>query len=210
MIFKAELLIPSLVCHWLFSACNLMWNVICTVHAPFYHMQAFPNHEWATCCHIHLVQKVRQRFLEPAGSKYPTTVNNSKIYILLSRPCSWMWHLKCWNCVRNGSARITETGETRSPKLENSYRHCAVILQCEHARIHSLNQQKVLWLDRPFLLHLNAVLIIRVIIDSSVSVLYYTLSIGIFKSAPFGERTRCFRPSIAAISHTISAHKVSH
>ena len=31
---------------------------------------------------LHLTQKVPRRFLKPAVCKYPTTVNNSKIYIL--------------------------------------------------------------------------------------------------------------------------------
>ena len=56
-------------------------------------------------------------FLKPAVFKYRTTVNNSEIYILLPKPCPWMWHLMCGNHVRNGSDRKPETGKTRSLKL---------------------------------------------------------------------------------------------
>ena len=56
-------------------------------------------------------------FWKPAVCKYPTTVNNSEIYILLPKPCPWMWHLMCGNRVRFGSDRMPETGKTHSLKL---------------------------------------------------------------------------------------------
>ena len=55
--------------------------------------------------------------------------------------------------------------------LINSYRRCAVILSRGHVR---MNQHKGLWLDRQFLLYLNAVLIIRVIFDSTCGALCCT------------------------------------
>ena len=66
---------------------------------------------------IHLAKLIPQRFLKPAVCKYPTTVNNFEIYILLPKPCPWMWHLMCGNRVRNGSDRKPKTGKTRSLKL---------------------------------------------------------------------------------------------
>ena len=46
---------------------------------------------WSTAMmkdvHIHLAQKVSRRFLKSAVCKYPTTVNNSEIFILLPKPC---------------------------------------------------------------------------------------------------------------------------
>ena len=67
--------------------------------------------------HIHLAKLIPMRFLKPAVCKYPTTVNNSEIYILLPKPCPWMWHLMCGNRVRDGSDRKPKTGKTRSLKL---------------------------------------------------------------------------------------------
>ena len=37
--------------------------------------------------HIHLAKLIPKQFLKPAVCKYPTTVNNSEIYILLPKPC---------------------------------------------------------------------------------------------------------------------------
>ena len=66
---------------------------------------------------LHLAKLIPQRFLKPTVCRYPTTVNNSEIYILLPKPCSWMWHLMCGNRIRNGSDRKPETGKTCSLKL---------------------------------------------------------------------------------------------
>ena len=65
---------------------------------------------------LHLAKLIPRRFLKPAVFKYPTTVNNPEIYILLPKPCPWMWHLMCGNRVRNGSDRKPETGKTCSLK----------------------------------------------------------------------------------------------
>ena len=40
-------------------------------------------------------KKFLSGFLKPAVCKYPNTVNNSEICILLPKPCPWMWHLMC-------------------------------------------------------------------------------------------------------------------
>ena len=88
---------------------------------------------------IHLAKLIPQRFLKPAVCKYPTTVNNSEIYILLPKSSPWMWHLICGNRVRNASDREPETDKTRLPKLaliKISYRRCAVILPVYHADMH--------------------------------------------------------------------------
>ena len=66
---------------------------------------------------IRLAQEVPRRFLKPAVCKYPTTVNNSEIYILLPKPYPWMWHIMCGNRVRNGSGRKSETDKTCSLNL---------------------------------------------------------------------------------------------
>ena len=66
---------------------------------------------------VHLAKWIPWWFLKPAMCKYPTIVNNSEIYILLPKPCPWMWHLMCGNRVRNGSDRKPKTGKTRSLKL---------------------------------------------------------------------------------------------
>ena len=62
-------------------------------------------------------KKIPWQFLKPAVCKYLLTVNNSEINILLPKPCPWMWHLMCRNCVRFGSIRKPETGKTHSLKL---------------------------------------------------------------------------------------------
>ena len=60
------------------------------------------------------------------------------------------------------------------------------LVTCHPYSLNQYKHDKGLRLDRRFLLHLNAVLIILVIIDSTVSsVLYCTLFIGIIKSAIF-------------------------
>ena len=69
------------------------------------------------CYDVHLAKLIPRRFLKPAMCKYPTTMNNSEIYILLPKPCPWMWHLLCGNRERNGSDRKPETGKTRLLKL---------------------------------------------------------------------------------------------
>ena len=74
------------------------------------------DHSFCTW-YAHLAQKVPWRFLKPAVCKYPTTVINSEIYILLPKPCPWMWHLVYGDHVRNGGDRKPETGKICSPKL---------------------------------------------------------------------------------------------
>ena len=37
--------------------------------------------------HVHLAKFIPWQFLKQAVCKYPTTVNNSEIYILLPKPC---------------------------------------------------------------------------------------------------------------------------
>ena len=73
----------------------------------------------------HLAQKVPRRFLKLAVCEYPTTLNNSEIYILSPKPYSLMWHLVRGNRVRNSRDRRpwnTPNGLTKSCTFENSYR----------------------------------------------------------------------------------------
>ena len=139
------------------------------------------------CTMYHLAQLIPRRFLKPAVCKYQTIVNNSEIYILLPKPCPWMWHLMCGNRVRNGSDRKSETGKTRSLKLallKKSYRRCAVILPCGHARIHWINTRT------PTRQAVSATP--KTLCSSSVSSLIpqHTVHKKKIKSATFGERTR--------------------
>ena len=161
---------------------------------------------------IHFAQKIPRRFLKPAMCKYPTTVNNSEIYILLPKPCPWMWYLMCGNRVRFGSNGKPEIGKTRSLKLALlKIAIGAALYTTTQTCTYSLNQHKALWLDGRFLLHLNTVLIIRVIIDSTVlSVVQHTAHRNFQKCNFWWTHLACFGPSIVDISHTISAHKVSH
>ena len=100
-----------------------MWFRIATVISSedgvlhFNHHQLIVGMQRPIIVHIHLAQKVHWQFVKPALCKYPTTVNNSEIYILLPKPCPRMWHLMCGNHVRNGSDRRPETGKICSPKL---------------------------------------------------------------------------------------------
>ena len=132
---------------------------------------------------------------------------------LLSKPRPWMWHLMCGNHVRNGSDRKPKTRQnlfTKTCTFENSYRRYDVYTTTPTCR-YSLNQHKGPRLDRRFLLHLNAVLIICVITDSTVlCVVLHTVHRNFQKCNFWWMHSACFGPSIAAISHTISAHKVSH
>ena len=141
------------------------------------------------CMHIqlHLANLIPRRFLKPAVCKYPTTVNSSEIYILLPKPCPWMWHLICGNCVRNGSDRKPKTGKTHSLKLALLKIPIGAVLYY-HADMHVFSKSAQ-----------------RTTIRQTVSathkrcahhpchhwfhsaVLYCTLSIGTFKSATFGE-----------------------
>ena len=62
-------------------------------------------------------------FLKPALLKYPTTVNNSEIHILLSNLCLFMWHLMREICVthgRNKKVRNTQNSFTKYGTYENS------------------------------------------------------------------------------------------
>ena len=62
---------------------------------------------------IHLNQKIHCRFLNLTVRKYPTSMNNSEIYVLLPKPCSFMWNHLLGNCLRNG--------RDRRPKYPNSF-----------------------------------------------------------------------------------------
>ena len=151
---------------------------------------------YATILYIHLAQLIPQRFLKPAVCKYPTTVNSSEINILLHKHCPWMWHFKWGNRVRNGSDRKPETGKTCTLKLalfKKSYTHCAVILQCGHARIQVESAQRTLTWQAVSATPKRAVLSSVSSLIPQCSVLYCTLSIEIFKSATFGERIGMFR-----------------
>ena len=55
--------------------------------------------------------------LKPAVCKYPVTVIKSKIYILLPKPYTLMWHLVRGNCVRNGRDRRPKQAECVHQKL---------------------------------------------------------------------------------------------
>ena len=104
-----------------------------------------------------------------------------------------MWHFMCRNRVRNGSERKPETlGQnsfTKTCTFKKSYRRCIVILPWGCASIHWISTKNS-WLDRRFLLHLNAVLIICVITNSTVlCVVLHTVHRNL--SATFGECIRC-------------------
>ena len=166
---------------------------------------------------IHLAKWIPRRFLKPAVCKYPTTVNNSEIYILLLKLCHWMWHLMCGNRVRNGSERQPETGKTRSPKLalfKNPIGAALWYLSYYHADLQvfiELAQRTPTRQAVSATPSLNAVLIIRVIIDSTVlCIVLYTVHRNFQKCNFWWKHSACLGPSIAAISHTISAHKRSH
>ena len=54
-------------------------------------------------CNIRtLGTKIPRRLFKAAVCKYPTTVNESELYILFSKPYSLIWHLVRGNRVRNG------------------------------------------------------------------------------------------------------------
>ena len=94
-----------------------------------------------------------------------------------------MWHLRCGNRARNGNDRNPETGKTFSLKpctFENSYRSCAVIVPRGYALIHYISTKDS---DST-----GGFCYTQTMCSSSVSslipqcsVLYCTLSIGIFK-----------------------------
>ena len=75
--------------------------------------------------YIHLAQKLPWRFLKLAMCKFPTTVNDSEIHILLPKPYSLMWTL----CAEIVWEMAVIEGPNVSPKsrtFENSYGQCAV------------------------------------------------------------------------------------
>ena len=103
----------------------------------------------------------------------------------------------CGNRIRKGSDRKLETGKTRSLKLAlfKNPIDAAHVVTYYHADMHVFIESAQRTPTRQAISatpSLNAVLIIRVIIDSKCSALYMycTLSIEIFKSATFGERIR--------------------
>ena len=106
--------------HCVFVLTMCCWLSFCVCTLPY--LPTYPNQKvghWAkpVWMYMHLAKLIPQRFLKPAVCKYPTTVNNSEINILLPKPCPWMGHLICGNRVRNGSDRKPETGKTHSLKL---------------------------------------------------------------------------------------------
>ena len=109
-IFKLEFLNKKVL--------NKMSEFFCKCHKRFFYPYIMEyNSLLTTRIKLHLAKLIPQRFLKPAVCKYPTTVNNSEIYILLPKPCPWMWHLICGNRARNGSDRKPEIGKTHSLKL---------------------------------------------------------------------------------------------
>ena len=134
------------------------------------HQFYFPSVLWScfTWIQIHLAKLIPRRFLKPAVFKYPTTVNNPEIYILLPKPCPWMWHLMCGNCVRNGSDRKPETGKICSLKLALFKNPIGAALWYYHADMHIFIESAQRTPTRQAVSAINAVLIIRVIIDSTV------------------------------------------
>ena len=164
--------------------------------------------------HVHLAKLIPQRFLKPAVCKYPTTVNNSEIYIVLSKPCPWMRHLMCGNRVRNGSDRKPQTGKTRSLKLALFKNRIGVALLYYHADMHVFIESAQRTPTREAVSatpSLNAVVIIRVIIDSTaLCIVLHTVHRKFQKCNFWWTHSACLGPSIAAIFHTISAHKVLH
>ena len=162
---------------------------------------------------VHFAKLIPQQFLKPAVCKYPTTANNSEIYVLLPKPCPWIWHLMCGNRVRNGSNRKPETGKTRSLKLALFKNPIGAALYYYHAVMHVFiesAQRTPTGQAVSATPSLNAVLIIRVIIDSTVlCIVLHTVHRNFQKCNFWWTHSACLGPSIAAIPHTISAHKVS-
>ena len=83
------------------------WNVKCKVECDRFH------------CFSHLEMgiytwhnKFLGSFLKPAVWNYPTTVNNSEVFILLPKPCPLVWHLVCGNPVK-----IAETDGPKHAKF---------------------------------------------------------------------------------------------
>ena len=143
---------------------------------------------------LHLVQKVPWQIFKTSCVQISKTANNYEIYMLLPKPCPWMWHLMCQSCVRNDSDRKPETGETCSPKLALLKIPIGAALSTRTC-VYSLNQHKGLRLDRQFLLHLNAVLIIHVIIDSTVlCIVLHTVHRNFQKCNFWWMHSACFGP----------------
>ena len=101
------------------GVCGVCWGVgvcvVCVCVCTFFISYEIFLPRWFV--EVHLAQLIPRRFLKPAVCKYPTSVNNSEIYILLPNPCLWMCYLMWGNRVRNGSDRKPETGKTLSLKL---------------------------------------------------------------------------------------------
>ena len=151
---------------------------------------------------------------------YPTTVNNSEIYILLPKPCPLMWHLVCGNPVRNGQDNwskrcqicLSKVALLKIPmdSVQRNTEHCGMHDDMNDEHRFKVKQKPsigVLCTDsKTCLSWMNTCILIIVHVIVLQRNAYRNLQMCRFCWTSLA----CLRLSILTISYMISTHKVLH